>query len=278
MRKVKEYLMIVISLFLLFAFALPIKFHFLTFGTDDIGRNIDPLIFRGYIDLFSSSILVSVLSIIFGIGSAYLSVYNDVVDGSFEGVKNLVFGLPPLLTALILMKLFFENVETRKTGFLLISFLFSWMMAHEGLKGRFSDLYNSTMIKASTALGIGKLNTLVKHIIPNSVENILTSLFDNFRFVFTLYLTIGFLGFGIPDSLGDLIGTNFLSAVGYFNHYSILLLILSPFLPFFHFLKPYLYEVPGKVVFIATSYIVWTVMLVRIVRTKIIGLIKEYVR
>jgi len=278
MKRVKEYLIVIVPLFLLITFMLPARYHSLTFGSDDIGRSIDFLIFNGYIDLIKLSFVVTIVSAIFGIVSVYVSVWCMGVKDVFEGIKNVVFGLPPLLTALILMKLFFEEVETRRVGFFLISLSFAWMMAHEGLEGRFSDLYHSTMVKASTAMGVSKFGILFRHIIPNSVENILTVLFDNFRFAFTLYLTIGFLGFGIPDSLGDLIGTNFLSAVGYFNYKSVLLLVFSPFLPFFHFVKAYLYEIPGKVVFIAISYVIWTVVFIRVLRVGLIRVIRSYIR
>ena len=174
-------------------------------GTDDIGRDVLARVIYGFR-----------LSILFGLGlticSTLIGITAGAVQGYFGGWTDLIMqrliemwaGMP-ILFLLIIMASMVEPSPVWLFGLLL---LFSWMALVGVVRAEFLRARNFEYVRAARALGVGNINIMYKHVLPNAMVAALTMV----PFILTnsvvLLTSLDFLGFGLPadaPSLGRLI-------------------------------------------------------------------------
>jgi microcin C transport system permease protein len=183
-------------------------------GTDEQARDVLARVIYGFR-----------LSVLFGLGltlaSALIGIAAGAVQGYFGGWVDLGFqrfieiwaGLPVLYILIIIASLIEPNVFT----LLVTLLLFSWLPLTGVVRAEFLRARNLDYVRAARALGMGDIEIMWRHILPNAMVATLTLL------PFVLSASIGaltaldFLGFGLPPgepSLGELLfqGKNNLQA------------------------------------------------------------------
>jgi microcin C transport system permease protein len=183
-------------------------------GTDEQARDVLARIIYGFR-----------LSVLFGLSltlvSALVGIAAGAVQGYFGGWLDLAFqrfieiwaGLPVLYILIIIASLIEANVFT----LLFTLLLFSWLSLTGVVRAEFLRARNLDYVRAARALGMGDIEIMWRHILPNAMVATMTLLPFVLNGSITALIVLDFLGFGLPPgepSLGELLwqGKNNLQA------------------------------------------------------------------
>ena len=174
-------------------------------GTDDQARDVLARVIYGFRISILFGLILTILSSIIGIGAG-------AVQGYFGGWTDLLFqrfievwsGLPRLFLLIILASVFQPSFWLL-LGLLL---LFEWMALEGVVRAEFLRTRNFDYVRAARALGVGNINIISRHVLPNAMTAALTFLPFVLIGSITALTSLDFLGFGLPPgspSLGELL-------------------------------------------------------------------------
>lgn len=174
-------------------------------GTDDQGRDVLARVIYG----FRISVLFGLVLTFF---SSIAGVAAGAVQGYFGGWVDLlgqrfveIWSGLPVLFLIIIMSSFVQPNFWILMGIML---LFGWMALVGVVRAEFLRGRNLEYVKAARALGMGNVQIMVKHILPNAMIATITFLPFILNGSITTLTSLDFLGFGLPagsPSLGELL-------------------------------------------------------------------------
>jgi microcin C transport system permease protein len=175
-------------------------------GTDDQARDVLARLLYGFrISVLFGFCLTLVSSLIGIAAGAVQGYFGGWVDLLFQRFIEIWQGMPTLYLLIILASL----VEPDFWWLLGLMLLFSWMQLVGVVRAEVLRTRNFDFVRAARALGVGDLEILSRHVLPNAFVAALTFL----PFVLTgsvaVLASLDFLGFGLPPgspSLGELLG------------------------------------------------------------------------
>ena len=174
-------------------------------GTDDRGR-----------DLLAQLIYGFRLSVLFGLALTVIGVLLGVVAGALQGYAGgktdlvaqrfiEIWGSMPELYLLII----FSAVFAPSVALLLFLLsLFGWMGLSDYVRAEFLRNRQLDYVRAARALGVGNLQIMWRHILPNSMTPVVTFLPFRMSAAILALTSLDFLGLGVPPgtpSLGELL-------------------------------------------------------------------------
>ena len=174
-------------------------------GTDDRGR-----------DLLAQLIYGFRLSVLFGLALTLIGVVVGIITGAIQGYvggkTDLAFqrfmeiwgSMPELYLLIIFSALFAPSVAV----LLLLLSLFGWMGLSDYVRAEFLRNRQMDYVRAARALGVGNLQIMWRHILPNSLTPVVTFLPFRMSAAILALTSLDFLGLGVPPgtpSLGELL-------------------------------------------------------------------------
>jgi microcin C transport system permease protein len=174
-------------------------------GTDDRGR-----------DLLTQLIYGFRLSVLFGLALTAIGVVIGVITGAIQGYAggktDLVFqrfmeiwgSMPELYLLIIFSAIFAPSVAL----LLFLLSLFGWMGLSDYVRAEFLRNRQMDYVRAARALGVGNLQIMWRHILPNSMTPVVTFLPFRMSAAILALTSLDFLGLGVPPgtpSLGELL-------------------------------------------------------------------------
>jgi len=174
-------------------------------GTDDRGR-----------DLLAQLIYGFRVSVLFGLAltaiGTVLGVAAGAVQGYFAGKVDLAFqrfieiwsSMPELYLLIIFSAIFAPSVAL----LLILLSLFGWMGLADYVRAEFLRNRQMDYVRAARALGVGNLQIMWRHILPNSMVPVVTFLPFRMSAAILALTSLDFLGLGVPPgtpSLGELL-------------------------------------------------------------------------
>ncbi|MDD5325508.1 MAG: ABC transporter permease [Polaromonas sp.] len=174
-------------------------------GTDDRGR-----------DLLTQLIYGFRLSVLFGLALTVIGVVIGIITGAIQGYAggktDLVFqrfmeiwgSMPELYLLIIFSAIFAPSVAL----LLLLLSLFGWMGLSDYVRAEFLRNRQMDYVRAARALGVGNLQIMWRHILPNSLTPVVTFLPFRMSAAILALTSLDFLGLGVPPgtpSLGELL-------------------------------------------------------------------------
>lgn len=173
-------------------------------GTDDRGR-----------DVFARLLYGIRVSVGFGVAGVliytFIGVIMGAIQGYFGGWVDLTMqrmieiwdSLPYLYMLIILASLFEPGLGV----LLCLLAIFNWTRVQEYVRVDFYKARNLDYVKAAKALGVSEIGIMMRHILPNSLTNIIIRL--PFAVIGTIeaLVSLDYLGFGVQSptpSLGEL--------------------------------------------------------------------------
>ncbi|MDI3398628.1 ABC transporter permease [Pseudomonas sp. V88_4] len=175
-------------------------------GTDDQARDVlARVIFGTRVSLLFALALTAVSALIGIAAGALQGYYGGWVDLLGQRLLEVWSGLPVLYLLIILSGF----VEPNFWWLLGIMALFSWLSLVDVVRAEFLRSRGLEYVKAARALGVGDVQVIVRHILPNAMSATLTYLPFILTGAIATLSALDFLGFGMPAgsaSLGELIG------------------------------------------------------------------------
>ena len=174
-------------------------------GTDDRGR-----------DLLAQLIYGFRLSVLFGLTLTLIGVVAGIITGAIQGYvggkTDLAFqrfieiwgSMPELYLLIIFSALFAPSVAV----LLLLLSLFGWMGLSDYVRAEFLRNRQMDYVRSARALGVGNLQIMWRHILPNSLTPVVTFLPFRMSAAILALTSLDFLGLGVPPgtpSLGELL-------------------------------------------------------------------------
>jgi len=175
------------------------------FGTDDRGR-----------DLLAQLIYGFRVSVLFGLAltaiGTVLGIAAGAVQGFFAGRTDLLMqrfieiwgAMPELYLLIIFSAIFAPSVSL----LLILLSLFGWMALADYVRAEFLRNRQMDYVRAARALGVGNLQIMWRHILPNSMVPVVTFLPFRMSAAILALTSLDFLGLGVPPgtpSLGELL-------------------------------------------------------------------------
>jgi len=203
-------------------------------GTDEIGRDLLALMMRGiqrstFIS-FTFVIIAGLLGVLIGALAGYFGRY---VDNVLMRVVDVILTVPVLVLIIVIAA---NYPEARSPlGIALFIALFGWMDLSRIVRSQFLSLREREYVEAAHALGASNRRIITKHLVPNSLGQIIVWATLGTATAVITEAALSFLGYGVQGSdtsLGRLvaIGANAAESrpwLFYFPGLAILLIVLS---------------------------------------------------
>jgi ABC-type dipeptide/oligopeptide/nickel transport system permease subunit len=204
------------------------------FGTDTLGRDVLLLTMRGV----QWSMLMAVVFILTAgtIGVLYGAVagyFGGRVDDVLMRLLDVTFTLP-LLAVVIVVAAAFPSARS-PFGVALLIALLNWMALSRIVRAQFLSLREREYVEAAHALGASDTRIVLKHLIPNSLSQIIVWSTLGATGAIGLEAALSFLGYGVQGSdtsLGRLVAEGAAAAdsrpwLFYFPGLALLVIVLS---------------------------------------------------
>ncbi|MFG1797375.1 ABC transporter permease [Nocardia altamirensis] len=133
-----------------------------------------------------------------GVLGALSGFYGGLLDSIVSRVAEIFYAIPLMLAAIVVMQLL--DSRTIWTVIIILS-AFTWPQAARIARSAVIQSKNSDYVTAAKALGVSRIRTLIRHVLPNSAGPLIV--------VTTLWLgvfivteaTLSYLGVGLPRTI-----------------------------------------------------------------------------
>jgi peptide/nickel transport system permease protein len=169
----------------------PVRFHLL--GTDEQGRDIfSRLVHGAWISLF-----IGLISVAIGVG---IGVPVGAISGFFGGATDMIvqrvidtlLAFPGILLAIVLVATFGFGLQ----NLMIAVGIASIPIYARIVRGSVLTVKNREFVEAAGALGRGRLSTLFRHVVPNSLAPIIVQSSLQMAVAILFAAGLGFLGLG----------------------------------------------------------------------------------
>lgn len=170
-------------------------------GTDHLGREIFPRLVEGTQVTFFTSLLIVVISAIFGMVLGVLAGSSrGWLDEFITRVTDLVDSFPSIIVVLIMVSILGSGVIPLGISL----FLVGWTNYSRVARVLTKELMSKEFVLSSKLLGKAEFEIVFKDILPNIFPQILIVAFNNFAGVILSLASYSFLGFGVKPPGAEL--------------------------------------------------------------------------
>ncbi|OIH98149.1 ABC transporter permease [Curtobacterium sp. MCBA15_001] len=141
-----------------------------------------------------ATVLVSIVGIVIG---ALAGFYGGWLDTIVSRIGDIFFSIPTVLGAIVIMSVIpARNAITVS----LVLAAFAWPQIARIMRGAVLSAKQADYVMASSALGVSRFATLVRHVIPNSLAPVIVVATVSLGSFIVAEATLSFLGIGLPPS------------------------------------------------------------------------------
>jgi len=168
------------------------------FGTDSLGRDLFVRVLYGARVSLAVGLIATFVSLVVGVAyGAVAGFIGGRVDELMMRFVDVLYSLPYIFLVIILMVVFHRNF------FLLFVAIgaVEWLTMARIVRGQTLSIKHKEFIEAARAAGVGKFDTITRHIIPNVMGPVIVYVTLTVPAVILAESFISFLGLGIQPPL-----------------------------------------------------------------------------
>jgi oligopeptide transport system permease protein len=160
-------------------------------------------------DIYARTVYGARASVLAGLGATLMFVvvgatvgaiagfFGGLLDALVSRVSEVVYLIPYLLGAIVLMQLLRQrSIWT----VILVLAAFTWPQAARITRASVLEVKNSEYVRAAKALGVSRMRTLWRHILPNSLGPVIVVTTISLGTFIVTEATLSYLGIGLPSS------------------------------------------------------------------------------
>jgi microcin C transport system permease protein len=174
-------------------------------GTDDRGRDLLAQLLYGFRVSVLFGLALTAIGTVLGVAAGAVQGYfAGKVDLAFQRFIEIWSSMPELYLLIIFSAIFAPSVAL----LLILLSLFGWMGLADYVRAEFLRNRQMDYVRAARALGVGNLQIMWRHILPNSMTPVVTFLPFRMSAAILALTSLDFLGLGVPPgtpSLGELL-------------------------------------------------------------------------
>lgn len=175
------------------------------FGSDDRGRDLLAQLIYGFRVSVLFALALTAIGVVLGIvAGAIQGFFGGKTDLAFQRFIEIWSSMPELYLLIIFSAIFAPSVAL----LLILLSLFGWMGLSDYVRAEFLRNRQMDYVRAARALGVGNLQIMWRHILPNSMVPVVTFLPFRMSAAILALTSLDFLGLGVPPgtpSLGELL-------------------------------------------------------------------------
>ncbi|HRE89025.1 MAG TPA: ABC transporter permease [Myxococcota bacterium] len=180
------------------------ELHTFVLGTDNAGRDILTRLIYGARLSITIGLLSTLVSLLIGVLYGAIAGYaGGRVDNVMMRIVDILYGLPFMFLVILIMAIV-QDRDDPVTVFILLGCV-QWLTTARVVRGQVLSLKNREFIEAQRALGAGRLNIVLKHLIPNALGPVIVYATLLVPAVILEEAFLSFLGLGLSDSWGKMI-------------------------------------------------------------------------
>ncbi len=174
-------------------------------GTDERGRDLLAQLIYGFRVSVLFALALTVIGVVLGVATgAVQGFFGGKTDLAFQRLIEIWSAMPELYLLIIFSAIFTPSVAL----LLILLSLFGWMGLSDYVRAEFLRNRQMDYVRAARALGVGNLQIIWRHILPNSMVPVVTFLPFRMSAAILALTSLDFLGLGVPPgtpSLGELL-------------------------------------------------------------------------
>ena len=174
-------------------------------GTDERGRDLLAQLIYGFRVSVLFALALTVIGVVLGVATgAVQGFFGGKIDLTFQRLIEIWSAMPELYLLIIFSAIFTPSVAL----LLILLSLFGWMGLSDYVRAEFLRNRQMDYVRAARALGVGNLQIMWRHILPNSMTPVVTFLPFRMSAAILALTSLDFLGLGVPPgtpSLGELL-------------------------------------------------------------------------
>lgn len=162
-------------------------------------------------DIYARTIHGARASVMVGVLSTLAAMVIGTLIGSLAGyfggwldtilarITDIFFAVPLVLAAIVVMQMFSGSRSTWTVVTVLAAF--GWPQIARIARGAVMSVKNNEFVTAAVSLGLGRLSTLWRHVLPNAAAPIIVYGTVALGIFIVTEATLSFLGIGLPPSV-----------------------------------------------------------------------------
>jgi len=185
------------------------------FGTDELGRDLFTRIWWGArISLFvgiTAAVIDLILGVIYG---SIAGLWGGKLDETMMRITDIIYSIPYLLIVILLIVVMGSGLLT----IIIALALTGWIPMARIVRGQVMQLKELDYAYAAYALGASRWRILFRHLLPNAIGPIITTMTFSIPTAIFAEAFLSFLGLGVqaPISSWGMMATDGLPPSGYF--------------------------------------------------------------
>lgn len=168
-------------------------------GYNQQGCDVYSRIIHGTSTSVTVGLIVIALTFVVGtVMGALAGFFGGALDAVLSRIGDVFFSIPYILAAVVVMSVLSEHRNPFVIAFAIGGF--AWPITARIVRGEILRVKNADFVVASEALGLSRMGTMIRHVIPNAIAPAIVVTTISLSSAIVAESVLSFLGVGLPPT------------------------------------------------------------------------------